>query len=365
MKIDEIIRKVGKKSWRLYSQSGKNLGTYGSRAGAEKRERQVQYFKHRDSVSEGGWVSTVTQDTKVTPQLVAEVMKRLQVFVTAFNRYLETKGLPATEISGPAGSATYYQRDLQHRPDAEYGDIDVQYHVHRLPGLSDSASESTYKTAIKEFLANNKNFSTDNGTNIIVKVQDGYAQVDLIYSFMDAKNWVKALAPEYKVKGVLVNSLYSSLGQALSISLGSGRGAQVKTRDGEVVPFSTQKDVTVNTITLDPHNWARDVAKYFGAKQFSDTLRAYPGLRDESRVTDIVKSIQGLAQTLEDNNVLPAQYKSAQDLINRVRDIYVEKINKAISSSKFEKAATPDAQARAEKTKKMLADKSQEIASLL
>lgn len=49
MKIDEIIRKVGKKSWRLYSQSGKNLGTYGSRAGAEKRERQVQYFKHRDS----------------------------------------------------------------------------------------------------------------------------------------------------------------------------------------------------------------------------------------------------------------------------------------------------------------------------
>jgi len=46
MKINEIIRKV-KSGYRLYSHSGKNLGTYPSRAGAKKRERQVQYFKHK------------------------------------------------------------------------------------------------------------------------------------------------------------------------------------------------------------------------------------------------------------------------------------------------------------------------------
>lgn len=45
--IDETIRKVGSQ-YRLYSHTGKNLGTYGSRAGAEKRERQVNYFKHTD-----------------------------------------------------------------------------------------------------------------------------------------------------------------------------------------------------------------------------------------------------------------------------------------------------------------------------
>jgi hypothetical protein len=33
--------------WRLLSKKGKNLGTYDTRAGAERRERQVQYFKHR------------------------------------------------------------------------------------------------------------------------------------------------------------------------------------------------------------------------------------------------------------------------------------------------------------------------------
>lgn len=43
--INEVIRKVGDK-YRLYSKKGKNLGTYDSRAGAEKREKQVNYFKH-------------------------------------------------------------------------------------------------------------------------------------------------------------------------------------------------------------------------------------------------------------------------------------------------------------------------------
>jgi hypothetical protein len=40
------IRKV-KSGYRLVSKKGKNLGTYKSKAGAEKRERQVQYFKKK------------------------------------------------------------------------------------------------------------------------------------------------------------------------------------------------------------------------------------------------------------------------------------------------------------------------------
>jgi hypothetical protein len=46
--IEETIKKVGDK-YRLVSKTtGKNLGTYDTKAGAEKRERQVQYFKHKD-----------------------------------------------------------------------------------------------------------------------------------------------------------------------------------------------------------------------------------------------------------------------------------------------------------------------------
>lgn len=49
MKINEVIRKVGDK-YRLLSKKGKNLGTYDSKAGAEKREQQVNYFKHVNEV---------------------------------------------------------------------------------------------------------------------------------------------------------------------------------------------------------------------------------------------------------------------------------------------------------------------------
>lgn len=45
MKINEVIRPV-KGGFRLYSKKGKNLGTFDTRAGAEKHEREVQAFKH-------------------------------------------------------------------------------------------------------------------------------------------------------------------------------------------------------------------------------------------------------------------------------------------------------------------------------
>lgn len=40
------IRKV-KSGYRLVSKKGKNLGTYRSKAGAQKREKQVQFFKKK------------------------------------------------------------------------------------------------------------------------------------------------------------------------------------------------------------------------------------------------------------------------------------------------------------------------------
>jgi hypothetical protein len=40
------IKKI-KEGYRLVSKKGKNLGTYKSKDGAEKRERQVEYFKHK------------------------------------------------------------------------------------------------------------------------------------------------------------------------------------------------------------------------------------------------------------------------------------------------------------------------------
>ena len=64
--IDERIGQV-KGGYRLYSKKGKNLGTFDSRAGAEKHEREVQYFKHQ-GMSEG----------KADYNFDAEDLKRLE-----------------------------------------------------------------------------------------------------------------------------------------------------------------------------------------------------------------------------------------------------------------------------------------------
>jgi len=46
----EHIIKTGNKYRLVSKKTGKNLGTYPTKAGAEKRERQVQYFKHMEEV---------------------------------------------------------------------------------------------------------------------------------------------------------------------------------------------------------------------------------------------------------------------------------------------------------------------------
>lgn len=60
--VSETIKKTDK-GYKLVSKSGKNLGEYPTKAGAEKRERQVNYFKHQNE----------SKATKVD-QLVSEML---------------------------------------------------------------------------------------------------------------------------------------------------------------------------------------------------------------------------------------------------------------------------------------------------
>jgi len=78
--VEEDIRKV-KGGYRLVSKkSGKNLGTYPTRAGAEKRERQVQYFKHKSEDAAG--VGTITKQNTtpdVNKKTLGKIMKALRL----------------------------------------------------------------------------------------------------------------------------------------------------------------------------------------------------------------------------------------------------------------------------------------------
>lgn len=48
LKDTAVIRKVGKE-WCVFSESGKRMGCYNSRKAAERRLKQIEYFKHQKS----------------------------------------------------------------------------------------------------------------------------------------------------------------------------------------------------------------------------------------------------------------------------------------------------------------------------
>jgi putative chitinase len=155
------------------------------------------------------------------------------------------------------------------------------------------------------------------------------------------------------------------LAQALNISI-SDVGVQAKTVNGEIVPFSKQKGVELQTISADPRTWALDIAKYFGGSIIDPILQQFPGLGTESSLKQITASIIGIARTLEQSNRLSVVgYTSAADLLESIRNLYLEKIRKVVESTKFDKAATPEAQQLAQQTKELLMSKSQAIAANL
>jgi len=316
-------------------------------------------MKINEIIVEGGWANPITQNTKITPALVEAVFAVLHTFTNNLNVYLKQENVPPVELGKPCGSTTYYKRDMVQNPEREYGDIDVNLFIPRIEGMTNNANANLIKTKIMEFCERSPDFQTSNGTNVIVQVGHDYVQVDLITAYSHNKEWSSALAPQYNVKGVLCNSLYSSLGEVLMLSIGGGHGVQAKTQNGELVPFRTVKGVELETVTNNPKTWALDIAKYFGCNKVSPRLKSYPGMIGEIRVADIINSIRGIAETLELNGK-----GNAAEMLSQIKDIYLGKIDAVINSSKFDKAASPDAVAKAEHTKEMLATKSKQFATL-
>jgi len=316
-------------------------------------------------IIEGGWASTKTQGTKITPEVMAEIVKNLPQFEQSLNSFLKQKDLPPVKIGRPVGSGTYYQRDLKQNPEKEYGDIDVQFIIPRDESLSANQNTQQYMTAVKEFADQNSQYETESGKNVIFDIgNNNYVQVDLVAIFQGKLEWSKTQAPEHGTKGVLSAGLYSALAEALGVSI-SDRGIQARTTDGEVVPFRQRKNTELVDISDNKDRWGMDLAQFFGAESISDTLKQHPGMKDEVKIADIVGTIKGIAETLEQSNALPDAYDSAQELLNSIRTVYQSKIDAVINSSKFDKAESPAAKKKAEETKQMLRDKSEQIASQL
>lgn len=335
-----------------------------------------QLSRLKKKVSEGGWASVETQNTVITPRTIVEIIEALKTFEASYNVWQSKQGFDTEiKIGGPKGSGTYYRRDLEQDPEREYGDVDVECFIHSREGVTSAQRITEYKSSITEYCLQSPDYSTENGTNIIMKTSSGAVQVDLIYTYHEHADWSRALSPEYRVKGVISTSLTSSLAEVLNLSF-SSQGIQVKIRNNQPVSFRQSKDTELRTVSTTPETWAQDIYSLYyylsnGTKptEFPGGLKAHGGLKDEQRLSDIVLAIKSLANAMEMSGLLGhgslISIHNKQDLIRKVASVYSKKLETAENSSKFDKASTPAAVEKAKKTKLMLAKYRNEITKLL
>ncbi len=331
-------------------------------------------------IKEGGWSNTATQSTRLTPATVKKALALLPEFEKALNAYLEVHGLPAVSISHPVGSTAYVDKDLEEHPDKEYGDVDVMVELQPIHGMTESKAGAAYQAAFAHFIKHESPefvYRHDTtGQNVIFHVgNDEYVQVDLVKAFTDAAEWARyRTTPEYGIKGALIGFLYSALAEVLHLSIGQ-LGVQYKKKAGQLVKFRTLKQDEVGTISRDFEMFGRHIAEWMvqhikpGTTHVAihPSLARRPGMRyEEVKVKDLADVVKGIALTLELNGVLGKghleDYPTAESLVREVQAIYLEKCIDAANSSKFDKAETEEAKAKAAATKEMLISKSKELA---
>jgi hypothetical protein len=90
-------------------------------------------------------------------------------------------------------------------------------------------------------------------------------------------------------------------------------------------------------------------------------LKANPGVdTNQVKIQRMVNAVKGLANSFELNDMYGKgdlkSYSSANDFINRFKQIYTQKAEKDINSAKRDKAETPQAKARAKADRQNVAN---------
>lgn len=98
---ESYIKKINKNTWRVFSEKGKNMGTYKSEEAAKKRLKQIEFFKHVNSrvnlynkISKAEnkeenistYSAYLRKINKENPELIIETMKK---FKEIFDKALE------------------------------------------------------------------------------------------------------------------------------------------------------------------------------------------------------------------------------------------------------------------------------------
>lgn len=313
---------------------------------------------------EGGWDSTVTQGTVISPNIVRAALGQVQKFVVDFNHWLKARGKGPVRMGNPTGSSAYHNVDPD---DKVYGDVDLQMVAPDDDGITYGQFTSLYNKLADQFVKEIKPayvhpVESKPGHPIIQVGHNQFVQVDFMWHPEKLSKWGAArVTPEHNVKGLLTGNMYSVLGELLDMSI-QHAGVQLKVQAGKHVPFSKQKDVEVQTITVDPENYMLDIFKYeyeqiarrpVNSQVYIDPLlKANAGNNPaDVKISRLVLGVKGLARSFEKNGMFGqgdlVNFDSAKDFVSKFWQRYEEKAMIDIAGKKRDKAQTPDAIARA------------------
>jgi hypothetical protein len=325
-------------------------------------------MKFGDFVTEGGWDSTATQSTVITPQVVRTALTVVTQFTRDFNKWLKAQGLPPIEQGSPTGSSAHHKIDAD---DKIYGDIDMQMIAQPVSSGTNNQFTSYWNQQVDAFLAATKPMyveSAKNGHVIFSIGQEAFVQVDFMWATAELSDWARyRTTPEQGVKGTIYGNLYSTLGEIMGMSI-QHAGVQVKIKADQPINFQRgRKEDRVDTLTTDIGSFALDMLKGLYQRINGSTaglkidpeLKAHPGLnRKDIRIADLVSAIKGLARSFQLNDMYGKytliDIKDYDDFIGRFLQHYIVKAEEAANATKFDKAATPEALARAEEAKQKL-----------
>jgi hypothetical protein len=335
-------------------------------------------MKVRHLIQEGGWANAATQSVKLTPAVAKKALAHLPAFEKDFNEYLQHLHMMPIKLGKPVGSSAYIDKDIEGNPDKEYGDIDKLFVMPRLDGFKESKNDAVYREQLVNFLLTKtpryiEKEPDTTGHHILVKTDVGPVQVDLVTSFYDVEDWTQhRMTPEHGLKGAFLGFLYASVADALNLSINT-YGAQAKEIGGEIVPFKKIKVDAVHTVSTDIGNFMMDILEYFykrgggeGKPKVSPMLKKHPGMnREKILLSDLIASTKGLAHSFAMNDMFGKgdlkHLANFNEMMHAIKDEYRAKAVKSAAGSKFDKASTPSAIARAEETKNLLLTKSEEI----
>lgn len=312
---------------------------------------------------EGGWDTTLTQNTILHPNIVAPALAVVDKFVADFNRWLEPKGLGPVRRGRPTGSSAHHQADTAEDPTKIYGDIDLQMIGPEFEGATFAQFTGNWNKLADQFVKEGHAPYVDTteskpGHPIFKIGANDYVQVDFMWHPEKLEQWGAArVTPERGVKGLLTGNMFSVLGELLDISI-QHAGVQLKVIDNQHVPFSKQKGTEVVTITTNPETYILDLFKYQAAQmginnpKIDPILSSNPGNDlNDVKISKLVQGVKGFARSVDANGMFGqgdfANFTDADDFVQQFWNRYEDKAMIDIAGKKRDKANTPDAIARA------------------